>query len=681
MLTTLRPNLFAKLSVVGEHSLQGVGRSFPASPKQCTMPAPPTPDNSTIRPRYRIADLEVDVGKAEVTRGEKTIALPKLSFDLLCALIDAAPAIASNEELLERVWPGLQVSPESVAQRVKLLRSAIGDDSQQPRYILGVRGRGYRLIPVPERLAEWRPPTVEASNPATSAASLTGVGQGSAPVSRALPPRGNGQVKRAAVAAAVFIAIGVAVWVGWRSWSSSHNSAQSHTVAMTDKSIAVLPFTDMSEKKDQEYFGDGMAEEIIDLLTKLPFLKITARTSSFQFKGKTQDLSSIGAQLGVAYVLEGSVRKSGDRMRVTAQLIDCRSGTPRWSQTYDQDFGEVLKLQDEIATQVVRLVENDAYYSEIVSGKTLRSTEAYTAYLQGRYARDRFDQPGLEQAIVDFQRALELDPTFADAAAGLANVYQNLGAFGLMPPAEAFEKARRAAQLAIKLDPTQPEAHAVLSNIHITYDWDWPAADREYELAAAGAPLAIQVDPLLALTMGRWDDALKAFNRGVAVDPMDADNYFFVGLTQLRRGRLAEAKAALTRTIELSPTYTFAHYSLALAALARNEPEKALVEFSMESGEAARLVGSALAYFRLGKKSDSDAALAQFIKSYGDFAPSGVASIYAYRGESDEAFKWLDRAYAQKDTLVSGIKYRTEFDKLRADPRYKAFLKKMKLPE
>jgi TolB-like protein/Tfp pilus assembly protein PilF len=509
------------------------------------------------------------------------------------------------------------------------------------------------------------------------------LGQGSASAVQAAPPgrRGQGVKKRVGVVAAVLVVIGVAVWAGWLSWSSSHSAARPSAVAMADKSIAVLPFADMSEKKDQEYFGDGMAEEIIDLLTQIPMLKVIGRTSSFKFKGTTEDLHGIGTQLGVAYVLEGSVRKSGDRMRVTAQLIDARNGSPRWSQTYDRDFGEILKLQDEIATKVVRLIENDAFYSEIVSRKTLRSPEAYTAYLQGRYARDRFDQPGLEQATGAFQRALELDPTFADAAAGLANSYQNFGAFGLMPPVEAFEKARHAAQLALKLDPNQREAHGVLSAIHITYDWDWPAADRESTLAATGAPLAMQVNPLLSLTMGQWDNALKAFNRGVAGDPMDADNYFFVGLIQLCRGRLAEAEAALNRTIELSPTYTFAHYNLALVLLARNEPEKALLEFSKESGEGARLAGSALAYFRLGRRADSDAALTQFTKDYADFAPSSVAAIYAYRGEPDEAFKWLDRAYTQKDTLVSGIKYRTEFDKLRDDPRYKAFLKKMNLPE
>jgi tetratricopeptide (TPR) repeat protein len=383
----------------------------------------------------------------------------------------------------------------------------------------------------------------------------------------------------------------------------------------------------------------------------------------------------------VAYVLEGSVRKSGDRVRVTAQLIDSRNGLPRWSQTYDRDFGEVLKLQDEIATKVVRLVENDAYYSEVVSGKTLRSPEAYNAYLQGEYAKNRFDQQGLEQAVSNFQRALELDPTFADAAAGLANAYHNLGAFGLMPPAEAFEKSRLAAQLALKLDPHQEEAHAVLGAIHITYDWDWAAAEREFKLAMAPQDAAWRLNPLLSLTLGRWDDALKAINLGLAGDPMDPDGYFFLGLVQRCRGRLPEAEAALNRTIELSPTYTFAHYTLATVRLARWQPEEALAEFSKEPSEPVRLVGSALAYFRLGRKADSDAALAQYIKGYADYSPSGVATVYAFRGESDEAFKWLDRAYAQKDTLLSGIKYRTEFDKLHDDPRYKAFLKKMNLPE
>jgi transcriptional activator of cad operon len=280
------------------------------------MQPPLTPGTGTVPPRFRIDDLEVDVGKAEVTRGGEKIALPKLSFDLLCALINAAPTIVTNDELLQQVWPGLLVSPESVAQRVKLLRSAIGDDSQQPRYILGVRGRGYRLIPAVERLTDSTLPPSAAASPPINTSRATVPDQ---PLSQSFAPKGsNGRPKRVIIAAAVLVAIGVAVWVGWHSWSSSHHATQAHTVAM-GKSVAVLPFTDMSEKKDQEYFGDGMAEEIIDLLVKLPFLKITSRTSSFQFKGKTQDLRTIGTQLGVAYVLEGacggSLREKSCRRR------------------------------------------------------------------------------------------------------------------------------------------------------------------------------------------------------------------------------------------------------------------------------------------------------------------------------------------------------------------------------
>jgi TolB-like protein/DNA-binding winged helix-turn-helix (wHTH) protein len=645
------------------------------------MQPPYTPGNGTASQRFRIGDLEVDVGKAEVTRGGETIALPKLSFDLLYALINAAPAIVTNEDLLRQVWPGLLVSPESVAQRVKLLRSAIGDDSQQPRYILGVRGRGYRLIPLPERLAEPRPPMATSGGQfsnmpdATTAASTP-----QTPASR----RSKYRLKDMALAAVVLLVVGGVAAVGWRYWSSSH-SVPSGSVAMVDKSIAVLPFTDMSEKKDQEYFADGMAEQIIDLLARVPGLRVIGRTSSFQFKGKTQDLRSIGAQLGAAYVLEGSVRKSNDRVRVTAQLIDSRNGTPRWSQTYDRDFRDILKLQDEIATKVVREVETDAFFSEIVSRKTLRNPEAYTALLQGILADERADQQSGEQAVADFQRALDLDPQFAEAATALAGAYANLGNYGFMPPAAAYEKARAAAELALKLDPDQSGAHGVLGAIHIIWDWDWPAAEREIKLAKTLAFRGLgstQGDtPLPSLTLGRWDDALRIVNESVATDPLDPMSYVWLGLVELRRGRLPEADAALRRSLELSPGYAYVHYIIGLVLLARSESGAALLEISKEPSDTARLVGSALAHFRLGNKAESDAALAQLIKVYGPYVPSGVATVYAYRGESDQAFQWLERAYAQRDPLLYRIKFTTEFDNLHDDPRYKAFLKQMKLPE
>jgi TolB-like protein/DNA-binding winged helix-turn-helix (wHTH) protein len=636
------------------------------------MPPPNIPGNGPAPARYRIADLEVDIGKAEVTRAGEGIALPKLSFDLLYTLIQAAPAIVTNDQLLERVWPGLHVSPESVAQRVKLLRSALGDHSQQPRYILGVRGRGYRLVPMPERISESPLPSVDEDDfkSAPQVPNIEG-NAGEPPTSI----RSQSSFRRAIVIAAVLLAL-VASTAAWFLRSSTHSAQPG--VAITDRSVAVLPFVDMSEKKDQEYFADGMAEEIIDLLVKIPGLRVVGRTSSFQFKGKNEDARTIAKQLGVTYVLEGSVRKSGERMRVTAQLIDSRNGTPRWSQTYDRDFSEVLKLQDEIAIRVVREVENDAAFSFIVSRETLRNPEAYAAFLHG------MDTVDSDQQASYFQRALDLDPSFADAATALASNYLFRGQSGSMPAAEAFEKARNFAQLALKIDPNQSDAHEVLGDIHLDYDWDWPAVEREYHLADSLAFRGLgstQGDsPQLSLALGRWDDALRIANKAVTDDPLDPQSFLWLGVVELRRGRLGEAEGAMRRSLDLNPEFRFSHYILAVILLGRGQPDAALAESLKEPIQAYSLVGSSMANFALGRKAESDASLAQLLRIYAPYIPSGIAAVYAFRGESDDAFKWLDEAYARKDPLLYRIKFTPEYDKLHDDPKYKAFLRKMNLP-
>ena len=439
----------------------------------------------------------------------------------------------------------------------------------------------------------------------------------------------------------------------------------------------------MSEKKDQEYFADGMAEEIIDLLVKIPRVKVIGRTSSFAFKGKSEDLRNIGTQLGVAYVLEGSVRKSGEHLRVTAELIDSRDGSHLFSQTYDRDLIDVLKVQDEIAMKVVRSIGDDLYVHEMTSRAALRNMEAYTSYLQGMHVAGRFDQQGFEQAASDFQRALELDPSFAEGSAELASTYLSLGLFGFMPPGTAFEQARNAAEHALELDPTLSDAHSLLAYIHIVYDWDWAAADREVKLARDLAPkgtVILGATALLSLTLGHWDDALKVLTASLERDPLNPSSYFYLSGLQIRRDRLPEAEAAIRRTLDLSETFTFAHYELGKMLLIRGKPQEALSESLKEPSNAGRLIGTALAYFALGRKAESDAAVVLMLKSYAAI-PSAIAAIYAFRGESDEAFKWLDRAYAQKDSLLYRIKLAPEFDKLHGDPRYKAFLRKMNLPD
>src|SRR5580692_9665571 len=644
------------------------------------MQSPLAPGNGTSPPRFRIDDLEVDIGKAEVRRGDENIALPKLSFDLLCALINAAPAIVTNDELLERVWPGLQVSPESVAQRVKLLRSALGDDSQQPRYILGVRGRGYRLIPAVER-CDVNLPRSDASNQPVNTASAT---IPSEPPSRsATASSSNGHSKRVIIGAAALVAIGVAAWLGWHSWSSSHTAAQPSTVAMQDESIAVLPFTDMSEKKDQEYFADGMAEEIIDLLVKVPGLKVISRTSSFQFKGKTEDLRNIGTQLGVAYVLEGSVRKSGDRVRITAQLIDSRDGAHLMSQSYDRDFSDVLKMQDEIAASLVRVLQVEVSEHVLVARASLSNTQAYMLYLQGLHAKDRFDRQGFEQAVNDFQQALDLDPSFAAAAGGLANAYFLLGQFGFLEPSIAFDKAREAAQRALELDPKLAATHALSGNIDIAYEWGRAAASEQIQLALADArkeAYVLFIAAVQAQVMGRQDEALKLIGASLAQDPLNPSSYLILSYIQIRRERPVEAEAALRRTLQISPTFIFAHYYLGLVLLARGDAHGAIEEVSRENDEGLRLAGSAIVDFAVGAKADSDAALKQMLKTHAQRAYE-IAGVYAFRGETDEAFQWLDRAYSQKDPYLVSIKGNPMLKKIESDPRYKAFLKKMNLPE
>jgi TolB-like protein/DNA-binding winged helix-turn-helix (wHTH) protein/thioredoxin-like negative regulator of GroEL len=595
-----------------------------------------------------------------ISRGSETQKLEPRTMRLLMCLANSAGDVVSIERLLAEVWTGVVVGSASVYEAVSQLRKILGDVDPKPTYIATVPRKGYRLIASVRR--------VDGPADTTGAAAIQ---------AKTTTPPGIW------VMAATFVVVLalIAAYFGGKTWLHAPGKGQTPATGVVagDKSIAVLPFTDMSEKKDQEYFADGMAEEIINLLVKVPGLKVISRTSSFQFKGKNTDLRTIGTQLGVVYVLEGSVRKFGDRLRVTAQLVNSRDGSQLWSQTYDRDLSDVLKMQDEIAASLVRALQIEVT-SHFVSRPALRNAEAYTAYLKGLHALDRFDQQGLEQAASDFQRALHLDPSFAAAAGNLADVYFFLGVFGSMP--SWVDQARNAAELALKLDPNHAGAHAVLGNIDMVY-WDWSGAERELNRARALAPNDARILFALAVysqVMGRWDDALKLANNCLEEDPLDPRCNLLLSRIQASQGRAADAEAAAHRALEISPTANTAHRTLGEVLLARKQPEAALAEFLKEPYEADHLDGSAMAYFAMGRKADSDAALAQVIKSHPDDA-FGIAEIYAFRSESDAAFKWLDRAYAQKDPRLSFIKGDRLFQSVEGDPRYKAFLKQMNLPE
>ena len=426
----------------------------------------------------RIGAWRVDPALDQISKDGNTVKLERRAMQLLLCLAEHAGQVVSVEQLLDQVWAGVVVTPDSVYHAVAALRRTLGDDSHDPTYIANVPRRGYRLV-------AQVGPSVEAPNvPIESSPSpVAGPTPPTLAVASTSPPRWR---------FTILISIGLVTVLGYvvadKFWLpksvTTEHPATATTTTISDKSIAVLPFVDMSEKKDQEYFADGMAEEIIDLLAKIPPIKVIGRTSSFQFKGRNEDLRTIGSKLGVAYVLEGSVRRSADRVRVTAQLVDTRDGAHIWSETYDRPASDVLQLQGEIATTLSRSLEIGIVADSLQSTRRLKNDEAYDLYLRGLYAAERGDADGLAASAAYLRQALEADPTFADAALALALTYYAQASTSLAS-SKVFEQARQTAITALKLNPEFGLAHAVLGGIHTDYDWDWPAADREFKQAVA----------------------------------------------------------------------------------------------------------------------------------------------------------------------------------------------------
>jgi adenylate cyclase len=479
-------------------------------------------------------------------------------------------------------------------------------------------------------------------------------------------------------------------------WLSKHVTVVEHELAPTsaaptppvavvnEKSIAVLPFVDMSAKKDQEYFADGMAEEVLNLLARIPGLTVIGRTSSFQFKGRNEDLRTIGTKLNAAHVLEGSVRNSADQVRITVQLINTRTGTHEWSETYDRHISDVLKLQDAIAAAVVREMQLTVASGYLNSRTTLKNADAYDLMLRGRHAGDRWDKEGLDEAVTLFQQALDRDPTSAAAAAELAFAYYKQGADSFLTPAAAFEPARRAAATALRLNPKSVLAHLVLGRISMSYDWDWAAAERELQQVATLAPGSaegLSGEALLFTTLGRWDDALRQIKAALAQDPMDPNSFWMLTMIQAHRGHLPEAEAAMRRALDIRSTYAYGHFYLGLLLLARGDRDAPLLEMQQETSDDGQQAGLAMVYYALGRTAESDAALARLLKEHADGDAFEIAEVFAFRGQADDALHWLERAYVQKDAALYFVKFDLPLKSLAADPRFKAFLRKMNLPE
>jgi len=462
-----------------------------------------------------------------------------------------------------------------------------------------------------------------------------------------------------------------------------HRFFRSGAARTIDPSIAVLPFEDLSPAKDQEYFSDGLAEELLNSLAKIQGLHVAARTSSFQFKGKNEDLQVIGQKLNVATVLEGSVRKQGQRVRISAQLIQVSDGFHLWSETYDRDLTDIFKVQEEIARSVAGSLKG-TLLGEKESSRRTTSVEAYNAYLQGKYFYARPTKENLKKSISYYEQAISLDPSYAPAWAALSvDRSDQAGDYDPASMREEYSRAREAAERALALDPSLAEAHAAIGLIKLNYDWDWAGAYASFQQALAlesGNALVVEGAAWSAAALNHFDEALALCRRAVALDPLLTWAHHCLAFNAWWAGQLDEAEGAARKGLELDPQFPWLHTVLSRVYLARSRPQEALAEAERDTESVFRLQGLALAHHALAQKQESNRALAELIARHHLHAAFQIAEVYAFRGEADAAFTWLDRAYAQRDGGLSEMKGDPLLKNLERDPRYAAFLKKMHLP-
>ncbi len=454
-----------------------------------------------------------------------------------------------------------------------------------------------------------------------------------------------------------------------------------------NKSIAVLPFVNMSADKNDEYLSDGVSEELITALSKINGLQVKARTSSFAFKGKNEDIQKIGELLHASHLLEGSVAKSGNKLRITAQLIQASDGNHEWSDTYDRDMQDIFAVRSEVAQQVaatlkIRLLGEE---KKQIEKKPTENLEAYNLYRQGRYYSDKLSEEDMKKAVPFFEQAVEKDPRFALAYAAIADNYV-LAADTYISPREAFSKAKQAALKAIELDDSLAEAHASLGFVHFHYDWDWAAADKECRRAIELNPQSAQSYTIYMhylAGIGRFDEANKFGARALELDPLSVSTHFFLGWSALFAGRNGDAIAKLSKAVELDPSNDWVRMFLGRAYLFNGMPQRAIEE--METAERLNPDDSyALGYLGYGyavtgRRADALKILRRLDEMEKHRYVSRFAHVYIYAGlgDKDKTFEWLEKAYQERSDSLAWFRFDPESKNLQSDPRFAALMRKI----
>ena len=450
--------------------------------------------------------------------------------------------------------------------------------------------------------------------------------------------------------------------------------AEAQAPGETERSIAVLPFVNMSDDASNEYFSDGISEELLNLLSRVSKLRVAAQTSSFSLKGKDLQISEVGEILKVAHVLEGSVRKAGNQVRITVQLIKTNDGFHLWSETYDHTLDDIFKVQGEIAAAVVEQLKCKLL-GEI---PRIEQTDpaAYALFLQARQISRQGTASSWDQSIDLYQRALAIDPEYAAAWTDLADVYSRQTNKALRPVNEGNALIREAAGKALEISPEYAPAHAVLGRSTLNLEGDLPAAARHIERALVLAPGNTDIlfeAAMLVRSLGRIEECISFQEEAVTRDPVNPVGHYRLGLSYLWAGHLDEAIESERIALGLSPGRIGVQYAIGVALLFKGEPEAALEIMHQESDEGWRANGRALAHHELGQARESDAALTKLIEGWEEGAAYNIAYILAFRGEADRAFEWLDKAAKYKDPGLTDIPIQPLFTNIHSDPRWLPF--------
>lgn len=611
------------------------------------------PEKTPSDNHLQILDIEIDSASGTVWRSGQVIDLPDLSFRLLRVLASRAPAMVSKDELIAEVWGDVVVSDETLMQRVRLLRQALGDDGQNPRYIASVRGRGYRLAaPVETSPAGGQEPAAESA--------------------RRAPSRHRLLIVAAALAALAVLGLFLALRGG--------------PAAPAIDTLAVLPFNDLSEDGNYGFFADGMQEELLSRLAQLEEVALLSRTSAERFRNTKDSIPEISRALNAGGIIEGSVRVSGEKVRITVQLIEGATDRHVWAETYDEKLSveNIFAIQNDVAQRIADTLrlEYQRRQSE-ARGLPTADIDAYNLYLLGRYHTFRPTPENLAFAVQYLEQAIERDPEFAEAHAALGWAWSFLGTeYGLREPREAFPRAREAALRALELDDQLGDAHSLYADILTWYDWNFELAESEYRRAMALEPLNVLGYALFLSTQERHDEAIELVERRLAAAPNDDYVQVNAGWRYLHAGRPDDAM----RMAERASTHPDAASLLGFSLLAMGETDRATAVFEDElerRGRGPTQLGN-LAYvsFRQGNADRAQDLLDELEARSGAVyvSPLLLAAIHFAAGNDTRGYELLHTAVDDRARGVIFLKVSNAFADQRGDPRFSEVVKRVGLP-